>query len=277
MSESVHPEEVSLVGGRRFWVYDSGPSNPGVDPSAFRATFQALESDFDHTPESPVGVCLMLTPDEARSRPEAEWPDPRTFYAGYLDDGRQVRIAYFANASISGEARPRPSPDWRLKPGYRVVPLAGQDAVKSDDVVGLWLREGVLSYAEAKRRLAEVLLVATDDSGSPVGVCTAYLQRHEQLRTDMWHFRLFVGAAHRQSAVASALSSEGCAHLGSRFVTGQDQRAIGIVYEIESEFLKRAFTMATWERVDFTFIGETAQGAHVRVHYFPGALAPGGA
>jgi hypothetical protein len=53
-----------------------------------------------------------------------------------------------------------------------------------------------------------------------------------------------------------------------------DRRGIGIVFEVESEPLKRLFPQAVWPRTQFVFIGETANGSHVRVCYFPGALAP---
>jgi hypothetical protein len=38
--------------------------------------------------------------------------------------------------------------------------------------------------------------------------------------------------------------------------------------------LKRHFDDALWLPTDFTFIGENQRGDYVRVHYFPGALAP---
>ena len=45
----------------------------------------------------------MLVGDaaERRRRPEVAWSDPELIYAGYLADGRQVRIGYFENADIT--------------------------------------------------------------------------------------------------------------------------------------------------------------------------------
>jgi hypothetical protein len=62
--------------------------------------------------------------------------------------------------------------------------------------------------------------------------------------------------------------------LASRFASGEDRRAIGIVFEVESEILKRFFPQAVWPRTEFAFIGESSTGSHVRVFYFPGAPAP---
>jgi hypothetical protein len=100
---SVYPAEVGLVGGRRFWVYRSLLLDPAADSATMiRAAFTALDAEFDHRPGSAIGLCVLIAdPEERRRRPEAEWSDPRMIYAGYLADGRQVRIAYFNDADIS--------------------------------------------------------------------------------------------------------------------------------------------------------------------------------
>jgi len=60
-----------------------------------------------------------------------------------------------------------------------------------------------LSEEEAHRRLSEVLLVATTDSGKLVVVSSAYVQHNPQLRMDLWYYRAFVGRAHRKSNAAA--------------------------------------------------------------------------
>jgi hypothetical protein len=99
---SVFPAEVPLIGGRRFWVYRSLLDEPVADqaPSLIKATFDVLDGEFDGAPGSPIGLCVLAGEADWRSRPEAEWSDPRMIYAGYLADGRQVRIAYFQDADI---------------------------------------------------------------------------------------------------------------------------------------------------------------------------------
>jgi hypothetical protein len=100
---SVYPAEVELVGGRRFWIYRSLLLDPEADSAPMiQAAFRALDSEFDHRPGSPIGLCVLISlPEERRRRPEAEWSDPRMIYVGYLADGRQVRVAYFNEADIS--------------------------------------------------------------------------------------------------------------------------------------------------------------------------------
>ena len=156
---------------------------------------------------------------------------------------------------------------------YRIEPFAGS-SVTREDVLALWAREGVVSTEEAERRIDEVLLVGVERDQGVVGVSSAYLQRNPQLRMDLWYYRAFVGREHRRSSLAVLLAMIGRDHLKQRFVTGQDPRAAGAVYEVENEGLKRYFNAALWLPTEFTFIGENARGDHVRVHFFPGALAP---
>jgi hypothetical protein len=234
----------------------------------FGAAYRALDAEYDGAPGDAIGICLALEEPERVARPEAEWPDPRTIYAGYFPDGRQARVAYFEKALSAGHL------DWASESGYRIVPFADQDAATPDDVVALWASEGVLPEAEARRRVDEVMLVAIDDQDRVAGVTTRYLRHHEQLRMDLWHIRAFTAATHRKSAIATALAVRGREYLEEAFVSGRDTRAGGLIYEVESELLKRIFPNAIWKPADVLYIGDNDKGAHVRVHYFAGALAP---
>jgi hypothetical protein len=163
---------------------------------------------------------------------------------------------------------------YQLADGYRIEAFADQDAVSGADIVELWIRERALPEAEAQRRVGEITLVATDPARRPAGVSTAYLRYNAQLRAELWYIRAFVAAAHRNSSVAVMLAVRGREHLVERYLRGGDRRGIGLIYEIENEGLKRYFPQAHWLPTDFLFIGENERGDHVRVHYFPGALAP---
>ena len=157
--------------------------------------------------------------------------------------------------------------------GYRVDVFAEQTRVSAQDVIALWTAEEALDQAEAERRVGEILVIATDPDGRPVGISTSYLRRHPQLRAELWHTRVFVAAAHRQSGLAIELARTARDHLCARFAGG-DRRGIGVLFEVESEILKRFIPQAVWPHTKFVFIGENARGDHVRVFYFPGAPAP---
>jgi hypothetical protein len=268
---SVRAAEVPLIGGRRFWVYRSLLRAGLADrvPELISSTFDALAAEPVETAESPVGLCVLLRGEAERALyAEAEPVEPRLLYAGYLDDGRQVRVAYFDDISTGGLEG-----GWHTPFGIDL--FSEQDAVARDDVTDLWLAEGVLSPEEAERRVDEVLLVATDGAGRPIGVSTTYLQYNHQLRANMWYYRAFVAAAHRRSDVGLVLALRGRDHHARRFYTGEDRRGIGVIFEVEHEGLKRFARGARWLPTDFMFIGENDRGDHVRVHYFPGAPAQG--
>ena len=165
-------------------------------------------------------------------------------------------------------------PHWNLDEGYRIELFDEQDIVGEEDLLDLWTREAVLPEIEAKRRLPEVHLVGLTEAGELAGISSARLRRNEQLRMDLWYYRAFVAEEHRRSNVAVTLALRGRDNLQQRFVSGEDPRAAGVCYEVENEGLKRYFPEAEWHPTRFLFIGENPLGAHVRVWYFPGALAP---
>jgi hypothetical protein len=159
------------------------------------------------------------------------------------------------------------------EPGYRVGPLDQQEGIGEQDVLDLWARERAFPPEEGKRRIHEVLMVATDGRG-PAGVSTVHLHRPESLRLDLWYFRVFVAAAHRKGNLAVMLARATRDHLQERFVTRQDTRGAGIAAEVQHEGLQSHLDDAVWPRTGLAFIGETNLGDHLRVRYFPGALAP---
>jgi hypothetical protein len=161
-----------------------------------------------------------------------------------------------------------------VQPEYRIEPFA-ESEMTEQDVLELWEREGVVVPEGPEARLPELLLVASHDPDGLVGVSSAYLKGNEQLGMTLWHFRVFVAANHRWSNLAARLASTARDHLGARFTDGEDRRAQGMIFEVENDGLKRSKNLAVWRHTDFVFVGERQEdGAHLRVFFFPGALAP---
>jgi hypothetical protein len=277
-ANSVFPGAVPLVGGQTFWIYRSFTPGADSDTAAamVKAAHAALEDEFRPGGDGPIGLCLLIADrEELERRPEARWEDPPFLYAGYLEDGRQVRIGYFKDARIriADPLITQDRPD-EVSAGYRVELLAEQDAVDDRAVLEFWEREGAMTTEQAAQRVREVLVVTTDAAGAVVGVSSAYLHRSPQLGMDLWYFRSFVAAEHRASDIALTQSLMGRDHLRSLFVSGADTRGAGVVYELENQGLKRR-TEAIWPLgLHFAFIGRNERGDHVRVYYFPGAAAP---
>ncbi len=267
---SAYEEDLELVGGRRFFVFrcllDDGLED--CYRPLFADTFRALDAE---RPAAPIGLCALLDERQRRLHPEAEWSDPRTIYAGYLQDGRQVRLAYFTD-QVSKMPIPEPPGGW-TPPGYRFEPIE-QSGIDPSEVVSVWVKEGGLAQAEAERRLAELLLVAIDPQGSLAAISTAYLASNRQLRGDAWKIRGLVRPAHERSNLGVAMSVATRDRLIERFTSGEDTRGLGALFEVENEGLKRAFPLGLWFESGFLLIGDSARGDHVRVYYFPGVHAP---
>lgn len=271
---SVFAADVELIGKRRFWVYRSllDDSVTDQEPAMVRATFDVLDAERRQGWQGEeFGLCLLLDSEALRRfPPDAEWRDPRFIYAGYLPDGRQVRIAYFTDQAYVSVREG----GWDPPPGYRIDLFAEQDEVSRADVVELWTSAGVLTREQAELRVDEVLVVATDPERRLIGVSTAYLERNEQLRARLWHYRTFVVPDRRAAHFSIMMVLAAREHLEDRFVSGADRRGIGLLFEIEYEPWKRIGEKGLWVPSDTLLIGDNQYGDHVRVHYFLGALAP---
>jgi hypothetical protein len=279
---SVYEEAIPLIGGRSFYVYRVFllPEGAPAGNEMFIAAYEALDAEFRADRSGPVGMCLALAGEQVAGQPEAIWPDTHLLYAGTQPDGSQLRIRYFYDATIEAGQPNAPNTDeWiaqdhSMPEGYRIEPLADTDLATVDDVVALWVGENAMPEEEARRRVDEVLMVAISPDGALAGVSTVYVQRNTQLGMDLWHYRTYVAADHRMSFLALWLLWATRDHLRERFEGGADTRAPGMLMEIENDFLKTYYTRGYWEVSHFVFIGESERGAHVRVHYFPGAMAP---
>jgi hypothetical protein len=271
---SFRPEQVEMIGGRRFWVSRDAP------PEAINEAFAALEEESDQDGDGPLGVCVVFGPEQVAGRPQAVWPDNHLLHAGFDAEGRQVRIRYFDDAAVGpAHEHALTTEQMRdlvitLEDRYRVVPLAEADEVGNDDVIAFWEREGAVLGDEAQRRVHEVQLVGLDRDSGIAAVSTAYLSRNPQLRMDLWYYRGFVGRDHRQKSIASYFAVQGVGYMEDRFKSGAETRGKGVLFEIENEFLKTFLNKGQWLPSDFTFIGENERGDHVRVHYFEGAEVP---
>jgi hypothetical protein len=281
---SVYDEALPLVGGRRFWVYRSYllPDASSADAAMINAAFDALEQEFGSNRLGPIGLCVPSTAaEQGRRGRDLVLPETQLMYAGYLDEGREARLRYFDDAPIGPGLPNSPTladtaslSKYPLEDRYRIEPLADSEAVGPDDVLALWARENAVAEADRGRRVHEVILAAIDRDDSLAGISSAYLQRNDQLRMDLWYYRTYVAKPHRHSNIATQMLWASRDYLKNRFDSGEDTRAAGVIFELQNQGLKDYFNRALWLPANFTFIGENDRGDHVRVHYFPGAEAP---
>jgi hypothetical protein len=100
---SAYESRIPLFGDRRLWIYRMLLPGEAADSymPMLAAAHGALESEFDPEGDDPLGLCLFVADAEVmRRHPEAIWPDGGMIHAGYLPDGRQIRIGYFEGARV---------------------------------------------------------------------------------------------------------------------------------------------------------------------------------
>jgi hypothetical protein len=104
---SAYRDEVALLGGRTFWVYRcllDPQVGEASETDLLNATFAVLEAEFSAAvdEDGPVGLCILVAdPEVLHLRPEVVWTETGLTYAGYGDDGAQVRIRYFDGAKVA--------------------------------------------------------------------------------------------------------------------------------------------------------------------------------
>lgn len=170
-------------------------------------------------------------------------------------------------------------PELEVDPRIRVVHFHEAEEVGAREVLEFWRREGALPEEQARDRLSQLAFLALEEDGSIAATSTTFLGRVSQLRCSMWQFRTFVGEEHRLGDLARALLVATVRHLEGEFASSRNTRAPGLLIEIENAALRSYYNEAVWKAnwlpgVEMPFVGENERGHHVRVSYFPGALAP---
>jgi hypothetical protein len=177
-------------------------------------------------------------------------------------------------SEVGGEAVVNGPEGRRLDRRYRFERFDPADAGAVEQLVTLWTAEGSLSVANARARIPQAAFVAVDADAGIVAVATAYLTDNSHLGMPLWAYRTYVAADHREGDIAFLLLHHTREHLLERYLSGADTRGSGMIMEVQSEILKRSRNQGIWKTTRFAFFGEDETGAHHRVFYFPGALAP---
>ena len=99
---SAYEGGVSLIGGRRFWIYRSllaPDAGDEVWELMLMACFDELAPGFEEG--DPIGVFAPVeVPGLPERMPEAIWPRSGFMYAGFLPDGRQARVRHLPEGRV---------------------------------------------------------------------------------------------------------------------------------------------------------------------------------
>lgn len=141
-----------------------------------------------------------------------------------------------------------------------------------EDARALWIEQGAITdEAAIKERLPQLCVLARDADDKLLAITTAYEQANRQLNNYFYAMRMFVGEDARRMQIGFHLLHKLIATLESRFVTGQQTRCIGVLFELENQAVQKARPQAVWPTTGFVYIGNNANGDHIRVRYFKDA------
>lgn len=158
------------------------------------------------------------------------------------------------------------APGFRLVVDWPAIEPANAEAVKA-----FWRTEGALNdEAQMTTRVPQVVLHALDAEGHVAGVCTAVASTPPQLGQPMYFWRCFVGAKWRSTPLVMSLLKRSVSVLEDHAVA-HGYPCLGILLELENTRFRDKGRMATWWNPRFTYIGRSARGLDVRVHYFKGS------
>lgn len=142
-----------------------------------------------------------------------------------------------------------------------------------EEIIQFWLDNKALGKREqAEQRLPQVAFVARDADGKLAGVSTVYPQRNERLGHEFYYFRCFVAEPQRRQRLAVQLILAARDHFNARFAAGDNPNVIGMIVEVQNEFLRKNRREAVWPNSKFIFVGRNRRGDPVRVFYFDGAM-----
>ncbi|HEY0180156.1 MAG TPA: hypothetical protein VGC30_11075 [Dokdonella sp.] len=152
-----------------------------------------------------------------------------------------------------------------------VVDWQALDAASADAIRAFWQREGaIVDPAQIAQRLPQVVMHATTADGEVAGVCTALLATPPMLAQPFYYWRTFVGARWRRTQLVMMLLKRSCTLLED-YAARHGHPAIGVLLELENERFRERGRMAVWWNPRFVYIGRSARGLDLRVHYFKGA------
>lgn len=144
-----------------------------------------------------------------------------------------------------------------------------------DSILQMWARNGGPVGPEAQKRLNQLVLVIRDQAGEVMGVSTAFNAYIKQLRNHFFIVRLMIAPEKQSPGLSSHLLVLTRDFLESVRSRDRVDDPIGLVMLVEKARTANITSEAIWPTSKMVYIGNTAEGHHIRVYYFKGArIAP---
>ena len=149
-------------------------------------------------------------------------------------------------------------------------------AALGEEIKAFWQKwQALPDGADADSRVAQVIYVVRDPEQQIAGIGSAYYSHVARLNQYFYIYRTFIAPELRRTYAAKDLLLASRKFLEQYNSEQQQQKALGILLEVENQVLKYGgitVKRAVWKDTGFVYIGTSRQGAHMRVYYFDGAL-----
>jgi hypothetical protein len=142
-----------------------------------------------------------------------------------------------------------------------------------EELLTFWASHNAVRDPErASNRAEQAICLARDKDGMINAVGTAELRVLPRLLQPMYYFRLFLAKSARGQAQMMPLYNACKSALQAYNAALPAPESIGVLVELESQFLARFYRSAYVAEADSTFIGYSPRGLQLRVSYFADAV-----
>jgi hypothetical protein len=133
--------------------------------------------------------------------------------------------------------------------------------------IAIWRQSPVIDPASMEDRARQIVFVAKNDRGQVVGITTAYKAYVKQMQNFFYMYRCLVVHEYSTPGLETKLTILTRDFLESVYRSEKDH-IIGLMAIVQHPKLKE-IGKAIWPSTKLTYIGNTSEGHHIRVYYFP--------
>jgi hypothetical protein len=157
--------------------------------------------------------------------------------------------------------------------GYRTEQLVFENVWHRDvpevrrQAIAIWKQSPAIDASSMEERARQIVFVAKNNNGQVVAITTAYKAYVKQFRNFFYMYRCLVVREYSLPGIETKLTILTRDFLESIFKADKDQ-IIGMMAIVQHPKLK-AIKKAVWPSTKLTYLGNTAEGHHIRVFYFP--------
>ncbi|MTI38070.1 hypothetical protein [Fulvivirga lutimaris] len=135
-------------------------------------------------------------------------------------------------------------------------------------IVGFWLRLGILSRPEAYKRANQVVIMIKNKNDELIGVSTAFPTYFDQLRAHVYAYRCLIKKDSRVIGLETKLTLETKSVLQKGLSGVKENKPVGLLAVVQNERLSNDARYAVWPGVNMIYVGNNNAGHSIRVSYF---------